>query len=44
MTSDYQGLYYDQLWKNIDCKAMFENDIFDRYNTKLNGIDPENLI
>ena len=28
--SDIDGKYYNQLWKNIDCKAMFKHSIFDR--------------
>ena len=30
LESDLDGKYYNQLWKNIDCKAMFKNSIFDR--------------
>ena len=29
LESDMDGKYYKQLWKNIDCLAMFENPIFD---------------
>ena len=29
LESDIKGKYYDQLWKNIDCQAMFKYSIFD---------------
>ena len=29
LDSDLNGKYYNQLWKNIDCKAMFKHSIFD---------------
>ena len=30
LESDIEGKYYNQLWKNIDCDAMFKHSIFDR--------------
>ena len=30
INSDLYGKYYPQLWKNIDCIAMFQHPIFDR--------------
>ena len=30
LESDIKGKYYNQLWKNIDCQAMFKHAIFDR--------------
>ena len=30
LESDIKGKYYNQLWKNIDCQAMFKHSIFDR--------------
>ena len=29
LESDINGKYYNQLWKNIDCQAMFKYSIFD---------------
>ena len=29
LESDIKGKYYNQLWKNIDCQAMFKYSIFD---------------
>ena len=30
LDSDIDGKYYNQLWKNIDCEAMFKHYIFDK--------------
>ena len=41
--SDIDGKYYDQLWKNIDCKAMFKHSIFDRLSMFSKPIAEYNL-
>ena len=30
ITSTIMGKYYPQLWKNIDCPAIFQDSIFDK--------------
>ena len=41
--SDIDGKYYDQLWKNIDCKAMFKYSILDRLSMFSKPIAEYNL-
>ena len=32
-SSDFEGKYYKQIWKNIDCKDVFENPNYFRCNS-----------
>ena len=43
LESDMDGKYYKQLWKNIDCKAMFENPIFDEPSKFLKPLQEKHL-
>ena len=43
LESDMDGKYYKQLWKNIDCRAMFENPIFDKPSKFLKPLQEKHL-